>query len=471
MQTKKFAVSINGKKSEIYCENANVFLMSHTAAWARPEGIQPEKMHSWKSAAYLCPVPESIETVEQVAAAACKAIEDVIGCPVTSLTPWEGPKYTRTKEQPTPTEAKEQPAKEQPAPAEVPAQEQEQEQARAARTEQPAPAVKEQPAAPALVIPAANSNTGSAVDALARLSGYLATDIYNRVLAAIAPVLEQARPVVTEVNVTSSHGTHKVSGKTHKEFARTCKLVEMGLPVYLYGPTGTGKTTLAKQIAEALGLPFYKMGAAQTKYDYTGYNDAGGNYVPTGLAQAVINGGVCLCDEVDGSQPDALLCINALRDGDAIELGGKMYQPHKDFRLIVTANTVGTGATEEYTGRAALDAAFLNGFIKIKVDYDPEVELAAAGGDAEITEFVNDFRAAVEKCGVNCPVSSRNIKMMYVQAANNENKVFGDRAKMLEAAILLGIEKDTLQTIYSRIENKHTNVWAKAMAEYISRAA
>lgn len=462
MQTKKFAVSINGKKSEIYCENANVFLMSHTASWARPEGLQPEKMHSWKSAAYLCPVPESIETVEQVAAAACKAIENVIGGPVTSITAWEGPKFTRTKEQPAP-------AKEQPAPAEVPAQEQE--QARAARTEQPAPAAKEQPAAPALVIPAANSNTGSAVDALAGLSGYLATDIYNRVLAAIAPVLEQARPVVTEVNVTSSHGTHKVTGKTHKEFARTCKLVEMGLPVYLYGPTGTGKTTLAKQVAEALGLPFYKMGAAQTKYDYTGYNDAGGNYIATGLAQAVINGGVCLCDEVDGSQPDALLCINALRDGDAIELGGKMYQPHKDFRLIVTANTVGTGATEEYTGRAALDAAFLNGFIKIKVDYDPEVELAAAGGDAEITEFINDFRAAVEKCGVNCPVSSRNIKMMYAQAANNENKVFGDRAQMLEAAILLGIEKDTLQTIYNRLESKYTNVWAKAMAEYISRAA
>lgn len=462
MQTKKFAVSINGKKSEIYCENANVFLMSHTAAWARPEGLQPEKMHSWKSAAYLCPVPESVDTVEQVAAAACKAIENVIGGPVTSITAWEGPKFTRTKEQPAP--AKEQPAKEQPAPAEVPAQEQEQEQARAARTEQPA-------AAPALVIPAANSNTGSAVDALAGLSGYLATDIYNRVLAAIAPVLEQARPVVTEVNVTSSHGTHKVTGKTHKEFARTCKLVEMGLPVYLYGPTGTGKTTLAKQVAEALGLPFYKMGAAQTKYDYTGYNDAGGNYIATGLAQAVINGGVCLCDEVDGSQPDALLCINALRDGDAIELGGKMYQPHKDFRLIVTANTVGTGATEEYTGRAALDAAFLNGFIKIKVDYDPEVELAAAGGDAEITDFINDFRAAVEKCGVNCPVSSRNIKMMYAQAANNENKVFGDRAQMLEAAILLGIEKDTLQTIYNRLENKYNNVWAKAMAEYISRAA
>ena len=464
MQTKKFAVSINGKKSEIYCENANVFLMSHTAAWARPEGLQPEKMHTWKSAAYLCPVPESIETVEQVAAAACKAIENVIGGPVTSITAWEGPKFTRTKEQPAP-------AMEQPAPAEVPAQEQEQEQARAARTEQPAPAAKEQPAAPALVIPAANSNTGSAVDVLAGLSGYLATDIYNRVLAAIAPVLEKARPVVTEVNVTSSHGTHKVTGKTHKEFARTCKLVEMGLPVYLYGPTGTGKTTLAKQVAEALGLPFYKMGAAQTKYDYTGYNDAGGNYIATGLAQAVINGGVCLCDEVDGSQPDALLCINALRDGDAIELGGKMYQPHKDFRLIVTANTVGTGTTEEYTGRAALDAAFLNGFIKIKVDYDPEVELAAAGGDAEITEFINDFRAAVEKCGVNCPVSSRNIKMMYAQAANNENKVFGDRAQMLEAAILLGIEKDTLQTIYNRLENKYNNVWAKAMAEYISRAA
>lgn len=464
MQTKKFAVSINGKKSEIYCENENVFLMSHTAGWARPNGLQPEKMHSWKSAAYLCPVPASVETVEQVAAAACKAIENVIGGPVTSVSAWEGPKFTRTKEQP---------AKEQPAPAEVPAQEQEQEQARAARTEQPAPAAKEQPAAApaALVIPAANSNTGSAVDALAGLSGYLATDIYNRVLAAIAPVLEQARPVVTEVNVTSSHGTHKVTGKTHKEFARTCKLVDMGLPVYLVGDTGTGKTTLAKQVAEALGLPFYKMGAAQTKYDYTGYNDAGGNYVPTGLAQAVMNGGVCLCDEVDGSQPDALLCINALRDGDAIELGGKMYQPHKDFRLIVTANTVGTGATEDFTGRNALDAAFLNGFIKVKVDYDPDVELAAAGGDAEITAFINDFRAAAAKCGVRCPVSSRNIKMMYAQAANNENNVFGDHADMLGSAILLGIEKDTLQTIYNRLENKYNNVWAKAMADYINRAA
>ena len=61
--------------------------------------------------------------------------------------------------------------------------------------------------------------------------------------------------------------------------------------------------------------------------------------------------------------------------------------------------------------------------------------------------------------------------MMYAQSANNENKIFGDHADMLGSAILLGIEKDTLQTIYNRLENKYDNVWAKAMAEYINRAA
>ena len=50
-------IAANGfapKKCEVYQEDNNIFLMSHNSKWNKAEGLQPQKMHSWKSAAFIC---------------------------------------------------------------------------------------------------------------------------------------------------------------------------------------------------------------------------------------------------------------------------------------------------------------------------------------------------------------------------------------------------------------------------------
>ena len=42
----------------------------------------------------------------------------------------------------------------------------------------------------------------------------------------------------------------------------------------LVGPAGSGKTTVCEQIAEALELPFYMLGAVSGSHEFLGYVDA-----------------------------------------------------------------------------------------------------------------------------------------------------------------------------------------------------
>ena len=45
----------------------------------------------------------------------------------------------------------------------------------------------------------------------------------------------------------------------HIKYQSTKTLVENNIPVLLFGPAGTGKTTIAMHIAKDLDLPFYSL--------------------------------------------------------------------------------------------------------------------------------------------------------------------------------------------------------------------
>ena len=51
--------------------------------------------------------------------------------------------------------------------------------------------------------------------------------------------------------------------------------------VALVGPAGSGKTTMAENIAQELGLDFYFTGALMHEYKLTGFIDAHGTVVRT----------------------------------------------------------------------------------------------------------------------------------------------------------------------------------------------
>jgi SpoVK/Ycf46/Vps4 family AAA+-type ATPase len=75
--------------------------------------------------------------------------------------------------------------------------------------------------------------------------------------------------------------------------------------VLLVGPAGTGKSMLAKQTAEGLGLGFHalSLGPTTPMSKVFGYYDAHGTYHGTPFRRAFEEGGVTLLDELDNGHP------------------------------------------------------------------------------------------------------------------------------------------------------------------------
>jgi cobaltochelatase CobS len=178
------------------------------------------------------------------------------------------------------------------------------------------------------------------------------------------------------------------------------------LNIWLTGPAGSGKTTAAQRVAEALGIPFYFTGSIDTEYKLMGFIDAQGRIVNTQFRTAYEHGGVFLFDEVDSSLPGALLAFNAaLANGHAAFPDG-MVARHKDFVCIAAANTWGMGATSEYVGRLKLDAAFLDRFVQIAWTVDEGLELATAGNPAWV-QRVQVLRTNAKVKGLKVIISPR----------------------------------------------------------------
>lgn len=462
---KSAILAVNGKKSQLVIDNGQMYFGSHTAGWGtNPQELGIKSGWGWKYVARLGATDQ--QTIGDLQTWA-NAIGNVIGQPVTSIEVRENP-APKPKPAPVPTDGQPAPAQEQeptPAPVETPAPAQEQEHAAPTETAKPKPAPIPQ---------AQTAPQGDPSNVLAGLSNFLASDVYNRVLANLQPVLEQltqqaaanaAAPAQQIVVKTIDGAEHNVEGQTHKDFSRILNIVANNIPVLLHGEAGTGKTTLAKQIAQALGLDFYKQGFAGTKYDYTGYIDANGQRVETPAARAYKYGGLLLLDEIFASDPQALLAINGMRDGDPVEFAGELIYPHKNFRLVCADNTIGMGATDGYD-RNEQDISFVNGLARIEVFPDPNIELANCGGDAALLEYYTDLKKAVKTCGVSLPISPRDMR----RAAQIKVISNNDLAFTLKTSTLSGLQQDILRTLFANLDHKE-NIWAQAHQTLIGLAA
>ena len=102
----------------------------------------------------------------------------------------------------------------------------------------------------------------------------------------------------------------------HKALADLITVLSTGLPVWLAGPTGSGKTHGASMAATALGLRFipYSVGPQTSKSDLLGYFDANGRYVPSHFRWAYEYGHTCATVPAESVQADYILN----RDDDPI---------------------------------------------------------------------------------------------------------------------------------------------------------
>lgn len=281
----------------------------------------------------------------------------------------------------------------------------------------------------------------------------LAEQSVDKVLDVAKPMLEKhivetfgVLPQVHEVRTPAE--THKIEGIVHEKFDTVLNLVSADIPVFLTGPAGTGKNVICKQVADSLGLEFYFSNAVTQEYKITGFIDANGHYHGTQFYEAFTKGGLFMLDEMDGSIPEVLIMLNAAIANRYFDFPTGRFEANENFRIIAAGNTFGTGADIEYTGRYQLDAASLDRFALVEVDYSKLIEDSIARGDDELTAYIRAFRAAASNAGIKHLATYRSIERI--------KKLDGivDTGEALKAAFLKGLSKDDMKVLFSEMDRK-----------------
>ena len=185
-------------------------------------------------------------------------------------------------------------------------------------------------------------------------------------------------------------------------------------PIYIFGPTGSGKTSLIKQLASKINYPVFEItGHSRLEFpDMVGHLSLEKEkmifqYGPLSLAMKY--GGLFLLNELDLLDPATASGLNGVLDGDPLcipENGGELITPHPMFRFAATANTNGNmDDTGLYQGTLRQNLAFMDRFWLCEVDY-PEY-------DAECK--------LLEKVALSLPESIRSTMVNY---ANEVRRIF-----------------------------------------------
>lgn len=256
--------------------------------------------------------------------------------------------------------------------------------------------------------------------------------------------------------------------------------LELRTPIFLYGHSGVGKSSIFKQMAAALNRRLFRF---QHTVDTEESHIVGqwvvkphinpdGNAVSVTefelgpLPMAMIHGWLYLADEIDRSSPTVLSAYQAILEGEPLiiknaPLNMRMIKPHPLFAFAATGNTNGTGDQSGlYQATITQDAATIERFgVVAKVDYPPEKQeiamIAAATGlneaDAgKIRRFADEIRTKAFPNNVSLTIGPRvainiaRIGMMKADFVEGAMYAYCNRLPEAEKAAAEGIAKRVL---------------------------
>lgn len=199
------------------------------------------------------------------------------------------------------------------------------------------------------------------------------------------------------------------------------------LNVWLGGPAGSGKSKAGEYVAQALGLEFAYCGSFNEAHKVFGFmSPIDGKYHTTPFREAYEKGKCFMFDDFDGSDPVCVVeLLGMLANGHAAFPDG-MVKRHPDFLALISANTFGHGATQDYVGRMKQDKALLNRFIVFNWLIDEQLEMATSN-NKEWCKRVQEVRKNVEKKGLKVLVTPRQTYFgaALLRAGFSQDKVEG----------------------------------------------
>lgn len=324
----------------------------------------------------------------------------------------------------------------------------------------PEPKQPEQPTMPRFSADAVSQPSGNgATDMVGMIFGTMQNEITNNVLHTIEPYINSVKR--TELVIKTPDKVKVTEGIFHERFLEILERVNEGENVYMFGPAGSGKSFIGKQVADALELDYYEQQRVTQDYQLLGWPTADGGFVETPFFQAFTKGGLFNWDECDASIPESGLAVNgALEQGRCVFGDGKMHEKHPDFRLVASGNTNGQGADEQYVGRFCQDAALFDRMVMVDVDYCPELEKALSGNDMEIIDFIRQLRRVRDEKHIKLIVGNRLIKRMV--------RNIGGCKRCLEVNVVNRLDRDVARILFRAIPD-YKGKWFDA-AKQIAKA-
>ena len=241
-----------------------------------------------------------------------------------------------------------------------------------------------------------------------------------------------------------------LKGRRHPAFDRVLKLIKNGANVLLVGPAGCGKTHLAEQIANVLKLDYGAIhgtaGASESALTGWLLPGKGGafEYTPAPFVELFEGGeSLFLFDEMDAFDPNMLLIVNGALANGALHIPHRRSNPvikrGKGVHIVATANTYGTGNNPLYAGRSQLDAATLDRFVVITMDYDKDLEREIGKQQGLAEQEMSDIWLLRDR--VRAQSLRRVISTRAFQKAGTM-KAAGDDWKLVMATLVEGWSRD-----------------------------
>lgn len=319
----------------------------------------------------------------------------------------------------------------------------------------------EAPAQPTVEAPKTDGLNDALTTAFAPIFAGVAKQIEANIRAEVKGEIDalkaQAKAQATRIELVKPSGEKfEVEGLFCDEFEDMCRDVNDGWSPYLWGAAGCGKSHTCKQIADALGIPYYTQNMLQFSHEIAGYGNAAGEFVPTAFFKAFSEGGLFHLDEADRSAVEGLVTLNQALEQKVFNFPvvGNVTA-HPNFRFICSGNTQMNGADEMYTSGQQQDASFKRRVIFYEMSYDRRVELPImAQGDEVLVNFVEDVRRAIKKTGTLHFVSYTETRYLK----QHENK----KEKALIRSAFKSLDIDIIRQIYGALEDTE-NPWARAL--------
>ncbi len=269
--------------------------------------------------------------------------------------------------------------------------------------------------------------------------------------------LEQSRKI--EVVIRQHTQPDITFPSVHKQFADLLQVVSTRTKdgyyrhAYLFGAPGGGKSTAARQVAEALSLPFYYYSLDDsTQSDaIMGYNapniSTGDNiFHSTDYFHAYKDGGLVLMDEMDNTSGNLLTSQNTLLENGWGSFPCGMTPRHPDFLVIGCGNTTGQGGNTQHASRQVLDFATRArfAFMEWKYDWDMAKQVCNSINPAsdKYVEWCRKTGEYVAQYGIRVVLSPREAIQLSEMSLNDSLS-----QSVLLDSIMRGLDKASVDKI------------------------